>query len=289
MTNVRSTNAGFGLVHLFGRFRLGMLAIVLAWAALFQAASVSAESVAVRQMEGELHGFLALRTLDGAIIADGDLIQVTHGSEVTSRLVFHFKDGSLQDETAVLSQRGHFRLLADHLVQKGPAFKRPMDVSINGSTGLVTVRYRDDKGEDKIATKRLALPPDLANGIVPILLKNMASDAQSTTVSMVVATPEPLLVKLVITAEGEDSFSTGGASHKAIRYVIKVDIGGIRGTLAPLVGKQPPDTRVWILGGNCPAFLKSEGPMYESGPIWRTDLVSPVWPKGTTDKAERKK
>ena len=272
--------------------RSGMLAVVLAWAALCQApslcqaASLPAQSVAVRQMEGESRGFLVLRTLDGDIIADGDSTQVTHGREVTNRLVFHFKDGSLQDETVVFSQSGHFHLLTDHLVQKGPAFKHPMDVSINGSSGVVTVVYRDDNGKDKTETARLQLPPDLANGIVSILLKNLAPGAQSTTASMVVATPKPLLIKLAIHAEGEDSFLTGNTSRGATRYVVKVEIGGVRGVLAPLVGKQPPDTRVWMLGGSCPTFLKAEGPSSEGGPMWRTELVSPVWQKTATNTRE---
>jgi hypothetical protein len=269
-----------------------MLAMVLAWTALCQApslcqaASLPAQSVAVRQMEGESRGFLVLRTLDGDIIADGDSTQVTHGREVTNRLVFHFKDGSLQDETVVFSQSGHFHLLTDHLVQKGPAFKHPMDVSINGSSGVVTVVYRDDNGKDKTETARLELPPDLANGIVSILLKNLAPGAQSTTASMVVATPKPLLIKLAIHAEGEDSFLTGNTSRGATRYVVKVEIGGVRGVLAPLVGKQPPDTRVWMLGGSCPTFLKAEGPSSEGGPMWRTELVSPVWQKTATNTRE---
>ena len=29
------------------------------------------------------------------------------------------------------------------MVQKGPAFKRPIDLSVNASTGQVTVQYRD--------------------------------------------------------------------------------------------------------------------------------------------------
>lgn len=243
-------------------------------------ASLAADPVAVRQLEGELRGFLVLRGDDGAIVADGDLRQATHGSSVTSRLTFHFKDGSLQDETSVFSQRGQFRLLTDHLVQKGPAFKQPMDVSINTATGMVRVAYKDDQGRDKVDSKQLALPADLANGIVPILLKNLAPGAQTATFSMVVATPKPMIVKLAISAGGEDPFSTGGAGHKATRYVVKVDIGGIKGAVAPIVGKQPPDSHVWILGGDFPAFLKSDGPMFESGPIWRTELVSPAWPKG---------
>ena len=103
------------------------------------AASFWGEPVAVRHLEGEVHGFVVLRTLDGAIVADGDSLQVAKGDRVTSRLVYHFKDGSVQDETVVFSQRGHFRLISDHLVQKGPAFKHPMDVSVDGATGMVTV------------------------------------------------------------------------------------------------------------------------------------------------------
>jgi len=271
------------------RFPLGLLAATLFQAAsLLEGASLPAQFITVRQTEGEVRGFLVLRTLDGAIVADGDSSQVTHGREVTNRLVFHFKYGSLQDETVVFSQSGHFQLLSDHLVQKGPTFKHPMDISINGSTGVVTVVYKDDNGKDKTETARLKLPPDLANGIVPIVLKNLASGARSATASMVVATPKPLLVKLAISvAEGDDAFWTGGANREATRYVIKVDIGGIRGVVAPIIGKQPPDTSVWMLGGSCPTFLKAEGPSYEGGPIWRTELVSPVWPKGPANAGVR--
>lgn len=236
-----------------------------------------------------MHGFLVLRAPDGAIIADGELIQTTHGGNVSSRLVYHFKDGSLQDETAVFSQRGHFRLLSDHLVQKGPVFKHATDVSINGSSGMVTVRYSEDDGKVKIDSKHMALPADLANGMVPILLKNIVSGPRAAIFSMLVATPKPLLVKLAVTPEGDDSFTTDGASHAATRFDIKVDIGGIRGALAPLVGKQPPDTHVWIMGGVCPAFVKSEGPLFESGPIWQTELASPVWPRGGANTPERAK
>src|SRR5476649_1420331 len=88
------------------------------------------EVVPVRHSEGIVHGFLWLRDLDGTTIADGDLIQTARGDRVTVRLVFHFKDGSLHDETAVFSQRREFRLLTDHLIQKGPTFPQPLDMTI---------------------------------------------------------------------------------------------------------------------------------------------------------------
>jgi hypothetical protein len=50
--------------------------------------------VAVRYTEGLVHGFLVLRTPEGETLAHGDLSQTAHGGKVTSRLTFHFKDGS---------------------------------------------------------------------------------------------------------------------------------------------------------------------------------------------------
>jgi hypothetical protein len=229
-------------------------------------------------VEGVVHGFLALRALDGRTLADGDLIQSARGNRVTSRVVFHFRDGSLHDETVVFSQSGSFRLISDHLVQKGPAFERPVDLSIVVGSGQVTVRYPDEDGKAKIASKRLDLPVDLANGMIFTLLKNIRPETPQTTFSLVAATPEPRLIKLIVTPAGRETFSTGGSPRKAVKYVVKVEIGGLPGFVASLLGKEPPDSYVWILGGEAPAFVKSEGPLSMGGPLWRIELASPVWP-----------
>jgi hypothetical protein len=250
---------------------------------------VLAEPLPVRFAEGIVHGFLSLRTADGALVANGDLIQVARGDRVTSRLVFHFKDGSLRDETSVFSQRQNFRLISNHLVQKGPTFPQPLDLRIDCATGQVTVHYTDDHGKDKVESERMKLPPDLANGMTLTLLKNIPAKAMPPSMSMVVATPKPRLVKLEVSEAGEDSLSTGTMARKATHYVVKIEIGGLAGLVAPLVGKQPPDTHVWILGGEAPAFVKSDGPMFLGGPIWRTELVSPVWPSEPRPTASPKR
>src|SRR5437868_4276276 len=128
---------------------LRRMTFTIVTAAVLASAPAGAEPVAVRYAEGLVHGFLALRSADGALIADGDLFQAARGNRVTSRLVFHFKDGSLQEETAVFSQRGQFHLVSDRLVQKGPTFPRPLDMSIDGASGTVTVHYQDDHGQAK--------------------------------------------------------------------------------------------------------------------------------------------
>jgi hypothetical protein len=249
-------------------------------ACLFGARVLEAESVAVRHTEGVVRGFLVLRSLDGAVIANGDLIQFARGDRVTTHLVFHFKDGSLQDETAVFSERRQFRLISDHLVQRGPSFPHPIGISIDATSGRVTVRHRDN-GQEKIIDERMVLPPDLANGMMVTLLKNISSDVPSTTVSMLVATPKPRLVKLVITRIGDEPFSVGRASYKATRFNVKVEIGGLAGLIAPLLGKQPKDTSVWILGGDAPGFVRSEGQFYQGGPVWRIELASPDYPRAS--------
>jgi hypothetical protein len=260
------------------RFGSTSLAFLVAFATLFQPAVSSAQAVPVRHPQGTLHGFLVLRSLKGDTLADGDVTQVAHGNRVTTELAFHFKDGSLHEETAVFSQDRVFRFISDHLVQKGPSFQHPMDVLINGATGQVTVHSTDDKGKDNVDTGHLALPPDVSNGFLFTLLMNLPAGSLPRKFSMVAAAPKPRLVKLAITSPGEDSFSVGGSSRKATHYVLKVDIGGAKGAVAPMVGKQPTDTHIWILPGDAPAFVKLEGALAYEGPIWRIELASPVWP-----------
>ena len=253
--------------------------ILLICVCILSCASVSASPVAVRYKEGLLHGFLVLSTLDGVPIAEGDLAQAPEGNRIISHLTFHFRDGSRSEETAIFSQKGYFRLVSYHLVQKGPAFPHPTEVSINTSKGQVTVNYSDDDGKVKTANERLKLPPDLANGLVLTLLKNLGTDPAPLEVPIIVATPKPRLIKLAISSPGKDSFSLAGAGREALHFVIKVEIGGIAGLLAPWLGKQPPDSHIWVLGGESPTFVKSETLSYLGGPMWRTELVAPVWPK----------
>ena len=262
------------------------IAVLLIGAYILSAMPAGASPVVVRHKEGMVHGFLVLSTLDGVRIAEGDLTQISNGNQIASRVTYHFKDGSLQDETTVFSQRGTFRLITYHLLQKGPAFKQPAEISIAASTGQVTVQYRDGDKE-KTITDHLKLPPDLANGLVPTLLKNLGEDSPPLEVSMLVATPKPRLVKLAIKGEGKEPFSLAGFGREALNYSIKIEIGGIAGLVPPWVGKQPPDSHVWFLGGEAPAFVKSETLSYMGGPMWRTELVSPTWPRTTDEDAAK--
>jgi len=248
----------------------------LLFAILLQPGPLSGEPIPVRYPEGTTHGFLALRTPEGKLLASGDLTEVLHGNEVVSHLVFRFKDGSVDDDTSVFSQRGAFRLISDHHIQKGPSFPHPSNVSINVSTGQVAVRYQD-KDQEKVETDHLDLPPDLANGILLNLLKNISPNTKETKVSYVGGAPKPRVVHLSITPDGEERFSVAGARHKATIFRVKVEIGGIAGMIAPLLGKQPSDAKIWVVHEGAPAFVRADEALYVGGPIWSIQGAGPEW------------
>jgi hypothetical protein len=263
-----------------------LIANLMVVTSVLTSALLGASNVPVRYKEGLTHGFVVLSTAEGNPIAVGDVTEVAQGNRVTIHLVFHFKDGSVQDETTVFSQRQKFSLISYRLIQKGPTFPHPMEISVVTATGQVKVQYTDDKGNEKTENERLKLPSDLANGLVLTLLKNLQPGSEPPQVSVVVATPKPRVVKLSISSQGKDPFTLAGSRREALHYIIKVEIGGLAGLVAPLLGKQPPDAHIWIIGGEAPTFVKSETLSYLGGPVWRTELVSPVWPG--SEKAEPK-
>jgi hypothetical protein len=244
-----------------------------AWQPVAQAAPVPA-----RFVRGTVHGFLELRSDDGHVVASGDLVQVAHGSQVTSQLTFHFKDGSIDDETTVFSQRHNFQLISDHHIQKGPTFPHPIDLLIDCRSGKVTVHSTGKDGKEDVKTSNPKLPPDLANGMVSAIIENLRPDAQETKVSVLAATPDVRVVTLSIISHGEEPFSLAGAPRKAIHYEIKIELGGVAGVLAPMIGKQPPNIQIWVIGGQAPCFLREQGPIYPEGPIYTIELASPTWP-----------
>ena len=262
--------------------RIGLIRIRSCWLFLVLICAwglnASAEVVPVRHLQGTIHGFLELRSEDGLVVASGDLIQFTRGSQVTARTLFRFKDGSVDDETTVFWQRGTFQLISDRHIQKGPAFPHPTDISIDCRSSQVTVRSVGKDGKEEVKIVHLELPPDLANGMVPFVLENLPPDITGKTISMLVATPKPRIVKLVISSRGEEPFSVVGSSRQAIHYEIKIDLGGVAGVVAPVIGKQPPNLQAWIIGGQAPTLLREQGPIYPEGPVMTIELASPVWP-----------
>jgi hypothetical protein len=52
-----------------------------------------------------------------------------------------------------------------------------------------------------------------------------------------------------------------------------LELGGVTGVVASLIGKTPPDLRYWLVGGDIPAFVRFEGAMFLNGPVWRVEMA----------------
>jgi hypothetical protein len=255
-----------------------MLVLILMTAPLwlFQA---EAAQIPVRFAEGVTHGFLLLTTTEGKLIATGDLLQVPRGNTIESRMVFRFKDGSLYDETVVFTQQRVFAMQSYHLVQRGPAYAEDTEISFRRPSGkyhVITKSHKDAREEAIDGT--LAMPPDVYNGMVLTVVKNLSKDA-STTVKLVAFTPKPMVIELVVEPAGEHTMEVGLLTKTAVHYVLKPHMGAWFDLFAKLLGRMPEDYHVWLITDGAPAFARFEGALNPTGPVWRIELTSPHWPE----------
>jgi len=238
----------------------------------------SAAPVSVRFVEGVTHGFLVLRTVNGGLIASGDLLQVYRGGQVESRMVFRFKDGSVFDERVVFTQERVFTMQSYRLVQRGPVFTEDTEISLERASGKYRVNTKDHKnGRGQQLNGTLDLPPDVYNGMVITVAKNLPKGA-SETVHIVAFTPEPRLIELEFTPAGEQKVLIGELGKTATHYVLKPRLGIWLKLFATLLGRMPPDSHAWIISDELPAFVRFEGQLVTNGPVWRIETTRPRWP-----------
>ena len=235
------------------------------------------QGVPVRYREGMVHGFLELRTDTDSLLAHGDLLQVVRDSALESKLEFHFPDSSVFTETVRFTQDRVFALQHYRLIQRGPAFARELDVTLTGS-GDYDVRTRSREHSDTARyTGTLDLPPDVYNGMVITVAKNV-SPQRGALVHVVAFTPKPRLIKLAITPAGSLRIPLGRHVETAVHYELAPRLGLVVRAVAGLTGQLPPDSHLWIVTDGVPAVVRFEGPLY-SGPVWRISLTSPGWPQ----------
>jgi hypothetical protein len=234
-----------------------------------------ADPIPVRHYQGTFHGFLTLKDPDNHIIAIGDIAQIGSGSRVTSHLTLRFRDGSLNDETAVFTQRKNFQLISDHLIQRGPSFPNQLDIRFDTASGNVTTISTKD-GKSDTRQDHIDMPPDVYNGLTTLIMLNLDTAAPSTRIAFVAPGTKPRLVHLVITPEGDDRATVAGSPRTVTRYKVKFDLGTVANVVAPIVGKQPADMHIWIMPGPAPTLVQQETQLYEGGPIWRIEQAAPI-------------
>ena len=187
---------------------------------------VAPAPIPVRYSEGMVHGFLELRTAGGAPLAHGDLLQVPRDKAIESRMIFHFADSSKFEETVTFTQHGVFVMQDYHLVQKGPAFEADLEVTLagNGSYQVTTRSHAD--GKVKQYTGTLDLPPDVYNGMVITIAKNLVP-RDTQTVHIVAFTPKPRIIGLEFVPSGRQRVLLGQHAETAVHYKLKPKLGGI--------------------------------------------------------------
>lgn len=237
---------------------------------------VAPAGVPVRYAEGTVHGFLELRTATGALLATGDLLQVARDREIESRLVFHFSDASVFEEAVTFTQHDVFAMQNYRLVQSGPAFADDLAVTLSRSGQYVVKSKTHKDGREKQYTGKVDLPPDVYNGMVVTIAKNLGT-RDTQTVHLVAFTPEPRLIGLEIARAGSQRVMLGQHAETAVHFKLKPKLGALLRVFATLMGKAPPDSDVWIITDDVPAFVRFEGPLF-TGPVWRMNLTSPSWP-----------
>jgi hypothetical protein len=251
-------------------------AFLLALAVLGWASAAQATPVRVRFPEGTVRGFLVLKATDGRPIAHGELVQRPQGSRVDSRLSLAFTDGSVWDEQVTFSQERVFRLETYKLVQRGPSFPTS-EIEFDRRDGRFRARTQERKDDEiKEASGPLDLPADVYNGMALVLLKNLPP-GEGGSGQMVVFTPKPRLIQMDLVREAEEDVRLGALGKRAVRYLVKLDVRGLAGAPATLLGKDPPDTRYWLVTGDVAAFVRFTGAMYLNGPVWRLENATVQW------------
>jgi hypothetical protein len=228
-----------------------------------------------------MRGFVTVRSLDGKTIGYGEISQSADAGRVTSSMVYRFRDGSLDEETAVFSDQKAFNLISDHHVQRGPLFPHPFDLTTNAA-GDTTNRVLGSDGKAKLESSHVDLPPGTAVlGMMCTLMANLDPATQSLKLPALTPTPKPRLVHFVITREGRGTLRIAGSHQTAAIFRIKTDLGGIAAVVAPLLDKQPDDTLAWVLEGESPLAVRAIGQLSEGGPMLDIQMAGATFPAPT--------
>ncbi len=108
------------------------------------------------------------------------------------------------------------------------------------------------------------------------ILRNLGT-APAAKAHMVAFTPQPRVLTLEVRREGEDRFRVGPLERTATRYRIDLEVAGVLGLVAPVIGKAPPDLTYWLVRDGAPAFVRFEGPLFDDGPVWRAEVAALRW------------
>lgn len=254
-----------------GAFRRGFALGLLTLAP----ASLLAASVPARRKQEPMRQLLVVKSADGKVIANGEETSTVDGNRIRSDLAFHFLDGSLDEQITVFTQDGVFHLINDRHIQKGPSFPTPLDFTVDVPSSTVTW-HEQKSGKDKAYSSHMALPDDLANGLVPLLAENVPPGSAGFQVSWIAVAIRPLLVTLTIQPDpGADSAT---ALPHGQHLLLHPGLHGMMWAMASALSRLPADLHFVVSDDPQPTFLRLVGPFYQGGPVWTVENVGPEVP-----------
>ena len=233
-------------------------------------------------IEGDAHGFPALRTHAGERLADGEFVQWLDGDRLHFRIRYEFDPGHWIEETSVILQK-------PSLVQESWSW-------VEMRAGSVQRRYEVDfqsgmaeaekleEGELDRWSKKVDLEPGraFAGAAWSLAIKSVRSRlvaGEAIQFETVGFTPKPRAGTVEITYEGIDRLPMSGRLLSGDRFRIHPKIPWIVRAFVDV-----PDSLIWLAHVPPAAFLRWEGPLAEpEDEIVRVDLL-PGEPSGAAHR-----
>ena len=235
--------------------------------------AASAGAVNLTSFEGSLHGFPALRELNGKKLADGDFSQWLEGERLHVKLTYQFAGKSRIEETAEFTQKPE--LIQESWtwreLKEGKLFRR-FEVELR--SGQANAEKREEQNLKRWSEKVDIEPGRTFVGFgFTLAIKNLRERlASGATVELrtVGFTPKPRPVSVQISYAGLEQMLMSDRTLRGDRFVIHPKI--------PRIAKlfmNVPDMHVWLVNPPPAGFLRMEGPLLEPGdPVIRVDLLT---------------
>ena len=155
-----------------------------------------------------------------------------------------------------------FALQEYTLEQRGPSFPSAVALSLDRKSGAYHVQSLETERPTLLSSGRLHLPPDVCNGMVLTLLRNLPSGGDET-VHFVAFTPEPKVVTLRLLPVNTATIRIGDMAKQVTQYVLEPKLGRLTPLFGKLLGALPQEFnyRVWLLTDDVPALAVFEGPL----------------------------
>lgn len=223
-------------------------------------------------LEGEAHGFPALRSLEGKTLADGEFTQWLDGDRLHLKIRYDFGPDRWIEESSVIRQE-------PTLIQEQWSWVEMRDGSVQRRfqvdflSGTASAEKREEN-ELRRWTEHMDLEPGqaFAGAAWSLAIKSVRArliHGETIPFQTVGFTPEPRGATVEITHTGLDRLTMSGRALSGDRFRIHPKIPWI---IQPFV--DVPDSQIWLVNTLPAAFLRWEGPLAEPGdPLVRVDLL----------------